>query len=352
MAGPAAAAYAEAEPEREGAMAAAGGTTGRRALLGAAAAAGAAPVGLATAQQASPWPQRPVRVVIPYAPGGGADTVGRILFAKLSEILGASFVVENRGGGAGTIGAAAAAQAAPDGHTLLHDATALSVNPALFEGRLPYDTARAFRPVFLAGRVPNLLLVHPDVPARGVAEVVALARAAAPGGLDFASSGNGTVQHMALEMFARAAGVRLNHVPYRGGGPALADLIAGQVRFFFSNASSSTGHARAGRVRAVAHTGTRPVAAFPDLPAVADTLPGFEAYEWNGVLAPAGVPEPIVQRLNEGLNAAIRDRAVSERLAGLNVETAANTPTEFAAFLAAETEKWGRVVREAGIKPD
>ncbi len=221
----------------------------------------------------------------------------------------------------------------------------------MFE-RLPYDTARAFRPVFLAGRVPNLLLVHPDVPARSVAEVVALARAAEPSGLDVASSGNGTVQHMALEMFARAAGVRLNHVPYRGGGPALADLIAGQVRFFFSNASSSTGHARAGRVRAVAHTGTKPIAAFPELPAVADTLPGFEAYEWNGVLAPAGVPEPIVRRLSEGLNAAIRDPAVAERLAGLNVETAANTPAEFAAFLSAETERWGRLVREAGIKPD
>ncbi len=333
-------------------MAASG--TGRRALLGSAAAAAALGAGGPASAQSAPaaWPQRPVRVVIPYAPGGGADTVGRILFAKLGEILNASFVIENRGGGAGTIGAAAAAQAAPDGHTLLHDATALSVNPALFEGRLPYDTARAFRPVFLAGRVPNLLLVHPDVPARTVAEVIALARAAAPGGLDVASSGNGTVQHMALEMFARAAGVKLNHVPYRGGGPALADLIAGQVRFFFSNASASTGHARAGRVRAVAHTGSKPIAAFPDLPAVADALPGFEAYEWNGVLAPAGVPEPIVQRLSEGLNAAIRDRAVAERLAGLNVETATNTPAEFAAFLAAETEKWGRLVREAGIKPD
>jgi tripartite-type tricarboxylate transporter receptor subunit TctC len=322
------------------------GTGRRRALLGVAV---AAALGTASAR-AQAWPQRPVRVIIPYAPGGGADTVGRILFGKLGEMLGANFVIENRGGGAGTIGAAAAAQAAPDGYTLLHDATALSVNPALFE-KLPYDTARAFRPIFLAGRVPNLLLVHPDVPARSVADVVALAKAA-PGGIEFASSGNGTVQHMALEMLARTAGVTLNHVPYRGGGPALTDLIAGQVRFFFSNASASTGHAKAGRVRAVAHTGSGPVAAFPELAAVADTYPGFEAYEWNGVLAPAGVPEPIVQRLSEGLNAAIRDRAVAERLAGLNVETVANTPAEFAAFLAAETEKWGRLVREAGIKPD
>jgi len=326
----------------------------RRALFGAAAsvlgAASPAEPARAQATTTTPWPQRPIRVVIPYAPGGGADTVGRILFGKLGEILGASFVIENRGGGAGTIGAAAAAQAAPDGYTLLHDATALSVNPALFE-KLPYDTARAFRPIFLAGRVPNLLLVHPDVPARSVAEVVALAKAA-PGGIEFASSGNGTVQHMALEMLARAAGVTLNHVPYRGGAPALTDLIAGQVRFFFSNASASTGHVRAGRIRAVAHTGTGRIAAFPDLPAVADTYPGFAAYEWNGVLAPAGVPEPIVQRLSDGLNAAIRDPAVAERLLGLNVETAPNTSADFAAFLAAETEKWGRLVREAGIKPD
>jgi tripartite-type tricarboxylate transporter receptor subunit TctC len=352
MAARAARAYVAAGPGSwEDGMAVAG--DGRRTvLLGASAAAlSGAAARRAGAQTTPSWPQRPVRVVIPYAPGGGADTVGRILFGKLGELLGASFVIENRGGGAGTIGAAAAAQAAPDGHTVLHDATALSVNPALFEGRLPYDTARAFRPVFLAGRVPNLMLVHPDVPARTVPEVVALAKAA-PGGLEWASSGNGTVQHMALEMFARSAGVRLNHVPYRGGAPALTDLIAGQVRFFFSNASASTPHARAGRVRAVAHTGSKPIAAFPDLPAVADTLPGFEAYEWNGVLVPAGVPDAIAQRLNEGLNAAIRDPAVQERLGGLNVETAPNTPAEFAAFLRAETDKWGRLVREAGIKPD
>jgi tripartite-type tricarboxylate transporter receptor subunit TctC len=330
-------------------MVAAGGT-GRRTLLGWSAAVAALATARRPRAQSQPWPQRSVRVVVPYSPGGGADTVARIVFGKLNEILGASFVIENRGGGAGTIGAAAVAQAAPDGYTLLHDATALSVNPALFE-KLPYDTARAFRPVFLAGRVPNLLLVNPEVPARTVPEVVALAEAT-PGGLDFASAGNGSVQHMALVMFGRAAGIQINHVPYRGGGPALADLIAGQVRFFFSNASASTGHARSGRVRAVAHTGSRPIAAFPELPAVADTFPGFEAYEWNGVLAPAGVPEEVVRRLSDGLNAAIGDPGVAERLVGLSVEAGPNTPDDFAAFLAAETTKWGRLVREAGIKPD
>ena len=328
----------------------------RRALagaaLGAAALAGGMVPAAVLAQQQPRWvPERPVRVVIPYAPGGGADTVGRILFGKLGEILGASFIIENRAGGAGTIGAAAVAGAAPDGHTLLHDATAFSVNPALLEGRMSYDTRRAFRPVFLAARVPNLLLVHPAVPARTVPEVIALAKASRDG-LDFASAGNGSVQHMALEMFARTADIRVNHIPYRGGGPALADLIGGQIRFFFSNASSSTGHAQAGRVRAVAHTGTGRIAAFPELPAVADTLPGFAAYEWNGVFAPAGVSDAVVETLGAGLNAAIRDQAVAERLAGLNVETVPNTPAEFAAFLEAEMEKWGRLVREAGIRPD
>jgi len=296
------------------------------------------------------WPDRPVRVVIPYAAGGGADTVGRIIFAKLGEILNASFVIENRGGGAGTIGAAIVAQAAPDGYTLLHDATAFSVNPALFE-KLPYDTRQAFRPIFLAARVPNLLLVHPSVPANTVPELVALAKAS-PDGLDFASSGNGTVQHMALEMFARTAHIKLNHIPYRGGAPALTDLIAGQVKYFFSNASSSTGHVRAGRVKAIAHTGIGRIAAFPDLPAVADTYPGFAAYEWNGVFAPTGVPEAVVQKLSDGLNAVIRDPAVAERLVGLNVEAKPNTPAEFAAFLESEMDKWGKLVREAGIRLD
>ncbi|MBX6745001.1 MAG: tripartite tricarboxylate transporter substrate binding protein [Acetobacteraceae bacterium] len=291
-----------------------------------------------------------MRVVIPYAAGGGADTVGRIIFAKLGEILNASFVIENRGGGAGTIGAAIVAQAAPDGYTLLHDATAFSVNPALFE-KLPYDTRQAFRPIFLAARVPNLLLVHPSVPANTVPELVALAKAS-PDGLDFASSGNGTVQHMALEMFARTAHIKLNHIPYRGGAPALTDLIAGQVKYFFSNASSSTGHVRAGRVKAIAHTGIGRIAAFPDLPAVADTYPGFAAYEWNGVFAPTGVPEAVVQKLSDGLNAVIRDPAVAERLVGLNVEAKPNTPAEFAAFLESEMDKWGKLVREAGIRLD
>jgi tripartite-type tricarboxylate transporter receptor subunit TctC len=284
---------------------------------------------------------------VPYPAGGGADTVSRILFARLSEAFGQQFVIENRGGASGIIGASVAAKAERDGYTVLYDATAFSVNPSLY-ARLPYDTVNDFQPVFLASLVPNLLIVHPSVDAKTVSDVIAIAKAA-PGGLDWASSGNGTVQHLALEMFRLRTGVRLNHIPYRGGGPALNDLIAGQVKFYFSNGAASIGHVQSGAVRAIAHTGRGRLRTLPELPAVAETLPGFEAYEWNGVFVPAGTPAQIVAKLNAGLNAVLRRPEVIERLNALNVEFRENTPEEFREFVKAEMEKWGRVVREANI---
>jgi tripartite-type tricarboxylate transporter receptor subunit TctC len=294
------------------------------------------------------WPTRPVRVIVPYPPAGGADTVSRILFQKLGELWGAQFVIDNRGGAGGTIGAAAAAKAERDGYTILYDATAFSVNPSLYP-RLAYDTVKDFEPVFLASLVANLLVVHQSVQAKTVDDVIALAKAA-PGGLDWASSGNGTVQHLSLELFRMRTGVKLNHIPYRGGGPALNDLIAGQVKFFFSNGAASIGHVQAGTIKAIAHTGRGRLGTLPDLPAVAETLPGFEAYEWNGVLVPTGTAPAIVRKLNAGLNAVLRESAVSERLKQLNVEFRENSPDEFRAFVAAEMEKWSRVIKEANIK--
>src|SRR5262245_60867113 len=302
--------------------------------------------GRASAQAA--YPSRPVKVVIPYPPAGGAYTVGRILFQKLGELWGAQFVVDNRGGAGGTIGAAAAAKAEPDGYTVLYDATAFSVNPWLYP-HLPYDTLKDFEPVFLASLVPNLLVVHPSVPAKTVDDVIAIAKAA-PCGLDWASSGNGTVQHLSLEMFRQRTGVKLNHIPYRGGGPALNDLIGGQVKFFFSNGAASIGHVQGGALKAIAHTGRGRLGTLPDLPAVAETLPGFEAYEWNGVLVPAGIAPEIVRKLNAGLNMVLRQPDVAARLKQLNVEFRENSPTEFRAFVTAEMEKWSKVVQEAGIK--
>ena len=310
----------------------------------------ALPLAAATAPASAQgaYPARPVKVVIPYPPAGGADTVGRLLFQKLGEMWGAQFVIDNRGGAGGTIAAAAVAKAERDGYTIMYDATAHSVNPSLY-ANLPYDTVKDFQPVFLGAIITNLMLANKSVEAQSVADVIVLAKAT-PGGLDWASSGNGTVQHLALEMFRHRAGIKLNHIPYRGGGPALNDLIGGQVKFFFSNAAASIGHVQAGTIRCLAHTGRGRLAALPDVPALAETLTGFEAYEWQGLFVPAGTSAEIVQKLNAGLNAVLRQPDIVERLRQLNVEFRENTPEEFRAFVAAEIEKWGRVVREANIR--
>jgi len=225
---------------------------------------------------------------------------------------GAQFVIDNRGGAGGTIAAAAVAKAERDGYTIMYDATAHSVNPSLY-ANLPYDTVKDFQSVFLAALVTNLLLVNKSVEVQSVADVIALAKAT-PGGLDWVSSGNGTVQHLALEMFRHRAGIKLNRIPYRGGGPVLNDLIGGQVKFYFSNAAASIGHVQAGTLKCIAHTGRGRLAALPDVPAVAETLPGFEAYEWNGVFVPAGTPADIVGKLNAGLNAVLRQGDIAARI--------------------------------------
>lgn len=296
------------------------------------------------------YPTKPVRVVVPFAPGGGADTLARILFGELTIAFGQQFIIDNRGGGSGTIGASLVAKATPDGYAILHDATGFSINPSLFP-KLPYNSVQDFMPVFLAGTVPNLLVMHPSVNAATVADIIEMAKASREG-LNWGSSGNGSVQHMALELFRISVGIRLNHIPYKSGAPALADVIGGHLKFYFSNAAASTNLVKAGTIRAVAHTGRGRLAALPTLPPMSDTLPGYEAYEWNGVFVPAGTPRPIIDRLNAGLNAVIRVPAVVDRLASLSVQTRANTPAEFGTFVAAEMEKWGKVVRTANIKAE
>jgi tripartite-type tricarboxylate transporter receptor subunit TctC len=308
-------------------------------------------LGLATPALAQPaWPNRPVRVIVPWPPGGGADTVGRILFARVADRLGQTFVVENRPGATGMIGATAVARAEPDGYTLLHDATGLSVNPAL-QANMPFVAERDLAFIFLATLVPNLLVTNNATPQRTMAEVIALAKAK-PGALDFASSGNGSAQHLALALFANQAGISVNHVPYRGGAQALADIIGGQVGFFFSNASASTGFVASGALRAIAHTGQGRLARFPDLPAVAETLPGYECLEWNGVLAPAGTPPPIIAQLNAVLNQVVREPEVATKFAGLSIETRPGTPEDFRRFYLAELTKWTQVVKAANITAD
>ena len=315
----------------------------RRILIAAAAVPFAGRAGAQTA-----WPDRPVRVMVPYPPAGGADTTARIVYSRLSEQLGQQFAIENRGGAGGTIGEEVAAKAAPDGYTILHDATAFSVNASLYSD-LPFDYRKDFDPVVLVSLVPNILVVTPSVPVNTVADVIALAKAT-PGGIDMASSGNGTLQHLSLEMFRHMTGIKINHVPYRGGGLALTDVMSGQVKFFFANGSAVVGLIKGGKVKAIAHTGKGRLASLPDIPPVSDTLPGFEAFEWNGVFVPHGTPAVIVQKLNAGINDALVSPPVTARFTELNIETRRNTPAEFRGFVDDQMALWSRVVKEANIK--
>ena len=316
----------------------------RRALLAAMAAAPFVP----PARAQTIWPNRPVSVMVPYPPAGGADTTARILYATVGNMLGQQFVIENRGGAGGTIGEALLAKATPDGYSILHDATAYSVNGALY-ANLPFDYDRDFDPVALVSLVPNILVVTPSVPVNTMADLIAYAKAA-PGGIDMASSGNGTLQHLSLELFRFMTGVKVNHVPYRGGGLALNDVIAGQVKFFFSNGSSVVGMIQSGQLKAIAHTGKGRLKSLPDIPAVSETLPGFEAYEWNGVFVPHGTPAAIVATLNGAINRAIGAPEVKDRFEQLNIESRPTTPEQFSAFVHEQTERWGKVVKQANIK--
>jgi tripartite-type tricarboxylate transporter receptor subunit TctC len=303
---------------------------------------------VASASAEAAWPNRPVSVMVPYPPAGGADTTARILYAKLGALLGQQFVIENRGGAGGTIGEALVAKATPDGYTILHDGTAYSINGALY-ANLPFDYVRDFDAVGLVSLVPNILVVTPSVPVNTLADLIAYARAA-PGGIDMASSGNGTLQHLSLELFRVMSGVKVNHVPYRGGGPALNDVIAGQVKFFFSNGSSVVGLIQGGQLKAIAHTGRGRLKTLPDIAPASDTLPGFEAYEWNGVFVPHGTPAAVVRTLNGAINQAIASPEVKARFEQLNIESHQSTPEEFSAFVRDEMERWGKVIRDANIK--
>ena len=313
----------------------------RRTLLAALA---AAPL---VARADTDWPNRNVRVIVPYPPAGGADTTARIIYAKLGDMLHQQFVIENRGGAGGTIGEAVAAKAEKDGYTILHDATAFSVNTDLYP-KLPFDYEKDFDPVALVSLVPNILVVTPSLPVKTVADVIAYIKAQ-PNGVSMASSGNGTLQHLCLEMFRFRTGLKINHVPYRGGGPALTDVMSGQVKFFFSNGSSVVGLIKGGKVKAIAHTGKGRLDSLPDIPPVSDTIPGFEAYEWNGAFVPQGTPKPIVSKLNAAINQALVSPEVKARFQQLNIVSRQNTPEEFHNFIEQQMKQWGKVVKDANI---
>jgi tripartite-type tricarboxylate transporter receptor subunit TctC len=305
----------------------------------------------ATGAAAQPFPSKPIRLVVTYPAGGGADLMARLIAPKMAETLGQPVVVENKPGASGQIGAGEVARAAPDGYTLGLDAANHAVNPSLFP-KLPYDPEKAFHPISLLVQFPNVLVVTPSFAARNVQELIAMAKAR-PGTIAFASSGNGSAQHLAGELFRQKANVDITHVPYKGGGPALNDVIGGQVPVFFANMASGLPHVKGGRLRALAITGAQRSPALPEAPTMAEAgLAGYKVYEWNAVLAPAGTPAPIVARLAEAIGKALQAPDVRERVASLGGEIAALGPAETARFIREQTELWGRVVRAANIRPE
>ncbi len=298
------------------------------------------------------WPSRTIRIVVPFAPGGANDVIARLLANRLGETLPQRAIVENRAGANGIVGLQAVAQAPADGHTLAIGAAGpMAVNPALYP-TLPYDPLRSFAPVSNLAMLPLLLVLHASVPATTARELVELARAR-PGELTYASPGTGNSGHLAGELFDRVAGVRTVHVPYRGNGPAVADLLAGQVHMMWSSPPPVMDHIREGRLRLLGLGHARRVEQMPEVPAVAESgLPGFEAYSWVGLVAPAGTPAEVVARLNAEARAFLALPEARAQLQAQGMIPAPTAPEEFGAFIAAEMEKWGAVVRAAGIKPD
>jgi len=306
---------------------------------------------LATVAHAETYPARPIRMLVAFPPGGGTDIVARMIAPPLGEALGQNVVVENHGGASGTIGTELAAHAAPDGYTLLMGNVAPNaINAGLFP-RLPYDAVADFAPVSLVATTPNILVVHPSVPARSVGELIALARRS-PGKLNFASAGSGTSSHLAGELFHAMAHVDIVHVPYKGAGPAMLDVLSGQVQVYFATLPAALPHVRSGQLVALAVTGAQRSAALPDLPSVAESLPGYEASTWYGLLAPARTPQANVARLHRALVASLATPELRERLVAQGFEPIGSSPQEFAATIRSDVAKWGKVIRDAGIRPE
>jgi len=319
----------------------------RRPLLIAALAAlcfGAAP---AVAQS---WPSKPVRIVVPYPPGGANDIVARALQPTLSTGLGQPIVIENRGGGATQVGTEAVARSTPDGATFLLTNIALGANPSLF-AKLPYDTLKDLAPITLISKVPLVLVVHPSVPARNAAEFVALAKAK-PGSINYGTAGNGSANHLAMEMFRASTGIDVVHVPYKGFGPALADLLAGQVSAAFASTLASLPHVRAGKLRALGVSTAGRSAAAPEVPTIAESgVPGFDVSEWQMLLAPAGTPQAVIDRMHNEIVKAVNVPEVRTRLSELVATPVADTPAEAQAFLRSEIQRWSDVAKRVGLKP-
>ena len=294
------------------------------------------------------YPTKPITLVVTYPPGGGADAMARLLAPKMGEALGQTVVVENRGGASGQIGAAAVAKANPDGYTLMLDASSFSVNPSLYP-KLPYDSLKAFQPIGVVALFPNVVLVNANFPAKNMAELTSAARKSKDA-VSYASSGNGSAQHLAGALFESAAKVDMIHVPYKGGGPALNDVIGGQVPLFFGNLASTLQHVQSGKLKALAVTSGKRSPILPDVPTLSEEgLKGTEIYEWNAVFAPANTPEPVMKKLAAAFQQALDAPEVKARVAQLGGELQKSSPEQARAFIEQQINLWGRVVKERNI---
>ena len=320
----------------------------RRGFLDHAAAAAAASA-LPRSARSQSYPSRPVHIILGFPAGGSSDVIGRLMAQWLSERLGHPFIFENRPGAGSNIGTEVVARAAPDGHTLLWATSANAINTTLYS-HLNFDFIRDFAPVAGIFRVPNVMEVNPSVPVRTVPDFIAYAKAN-PGKLNFASGGIGATQHLAGELFKSMSGVDMHHVPYRGSAPALVDLLSGEVHVMFDLMPASIGYIRDGKLRALAVTTAAPSEALPELPTVSRFLPGYEASTFNGVTVPRNTPAEIIDTLNTHISACLADPNIKARLIDLGATSLAGSPAQFGQLIAEETEKWGKVIRAANIKP-
>lgn len=297
--------------------------------------------------QTAKWPDKPVRMIVPLAPGGGTDIVARLFAARLTAEFGQQFIADNRSGAGGTIGAEIAARANPDGYTLITVPASYAANAALY--KLAYDPVKGIAPISMMTTGPLILIVHPTVPATSLKEFIALARAR-PGTLNFGSSGNGSFSHLAAELFRQMSGTNLVHVPYKSAGPALTDLLGGQIQMFFGSGPSSGGHIRAGRLRALGVTTAKRSPSMPDLPAIGEMFPGYSADFWFGMWAPAGTPRAVITQINQALGRILRQPEVQERLRTDSMQAVGSTPDEFARAIARDIATWSKVVKAGNIR--
>lgn len=306
---------------------------------------------LSFAQASGNWPIKPVTLVVTYPPGGGADAMARLLAPKMSEALGQSVVVENKPGAGGQIGAAAVAKAAPDGYTLMLDASSFAVNPSLYP-KLPYEPMKAFKPVGVVALFPNVLLVNANFSAQSVPDLISTAKKSKDA-VSYASSGNGSAQHLAGALFESATGADMVHVPYKGGGPALNDVIGGQVPLFFGNLASTLQHVQSGKLRALAVTSAKRSPILPGVPTLSEAgVKGAEIYEWNAVFVPAATPVAVVNKIASAFQYALDSAEVKQRIAQLGGEIQRTTPEQALAFIEQQVSLWGRVIKERKISAD